>query len=419
LIRFAATAAILTLTPPARAEVVTLSAVEEQALHDRPALAADAARGRAADAGVDLAKSTYNPTLDLRAQSNLSPGRQLIDFMGYKVSGTRPLDDSDAFNAQLRYGVDLTLSANLYDFGRTAAALQAARAQRASADAKQEATREAILKAVRVAYLGWLTASELHAIAERGAADARARLSKVQALVQEGVRPSADLSPAESEAMLAQLEVERARGELSGARLSLEQATGAKLPADAEPDLELLKASAATIDSPEDDAALRALQSQRTAVQASARAKDRADAPVLGGQVLAGVNGQNDTVFPNYGVGVSFKMPLWDGGSASADARVERAKAEELAANIAAHTQEREKQAERARLDAENATRRLQAASALLEVCRTRLTEAQEAYDLGAGGLELVGRARAMLRRAETEVLMARVARAETALRLR
>jgi outer membrane protein TolC len=135
--------------------------------------------------------------------------------------------------------------------------------------------------------------------------------------------------------------------------------------------------------------------------------------------VLAGVNGQNDTVFPSYGVGVSFKMPLWDGGSASADARVERAKAEELAANIAAHTQEREKQAERARLDAENATRRLQAASALLEVCRTRLTEAQEAYDLGAGGLELVGRARAMLRRAETEVLMARVARAETALRLR
>lgn len=409
------------------AEVVALPELEKLALHNRPALVADFARERAARADVDKAQSGYYPRLQLMAQSSLAPGRTLITIKDpanpndpnkdVLVQGSRQLDQPGAFDPQLRNDLGLQFDGSLYDFGRTSAALDAGRARQASAEAEEEATRMQIVRSVRGAYLLWLSQSELHAIAAQAATEATSRRARVEALIDEGVRPKADLSTARTDELLAALELERASGELRAARLGLAQAVGGELSDNAEPDRSLL-----AIDLPvrpaSEDAALRALEAQQRAQSASARMQEKTTAPLLSGNLQAGVHAQGLTLFPSYLVGISFALPLWDGGMSSAAAGSARAHADEIGALMQKHEQEREAEIAHARLDADNAVARLQTADALLQACEQRVTEAEQGYELGASSIEQLTQARALLRRARTEVVLARVSRAEAALRV-
>jgi len=413
---------VTTFSRPGAAEVVALAELEKLALRNRPALAADFARERAAEADLDKARSGYYPRLQLLAQSSLGPGRQLIaikDPAGNDVlvSGSRKLDQPGAFDPQLRHDLGLQLDGSIYDFGRTRAALDAGRARQASAEAEEEATRMAIVRGVRSAYLLWLSNSELHALATQALSEARGRRERVEALIGEGVRPKADLSTARTDELLAGLELERASGELRASRLALSQAVGGDLPDAAEPDHTLL-----TRDLPlqpaTTDAGLRALEAQQRAQSASARMQEKTTAPQLSGSLLAGAHAQGLTLFPTYLVGISFSLPLWDGGGSSAAAASARAHADELGALMQKREQERQGDIARARLDADNAVARLQTADELLAACEQRASEAEQGYELGASSIEQLAQARALLRRARTEVVLAKVSRAEAALRI-
>jgi adhesin transport system outer membrane protein len=405
------------------AEVVALAQLERLALQNRPALAADAARERAAQADIDKAQSGYYPQLTLQAQSALGPRTRLLDIVDKNgdealVQGAHKLDQAGAFDPQLRHELGLQLDGNLYDFGRTRAALDAGRARKASAEAQEQATRAQIVRGVRGAYLMWLSSSELQAIAAQAASEAQSRRARVEALIGEGVRPKADLSAARADEMLAALELERASGELRAARMALAQAVGSELPGDAQPDRTLLQAEL-PVEPARDDAALRALQQQRLAASASARAKEQGSAPLLRANLMAGARALGSTLFPAYVVGLSFSLPLWDGGGAAASAAAERAHAQELAELGRQHVQERSAAVDRAALDASNAVARLQTAQALLDACQQHAAEAEQSYELGSGSIDQLAQARALLRRARTEVVLARVSRAEAALRVR
>jgi outer membrane protein TolC len=405
--------------------VVKLGDLEALALKSRPALDAGAAHTRAAQADIDHAASAYYPTLGLEAQSSIGPGRQLIkvedlDHPGneYLVQGARTLGDgASAFAPRFRNDVGLELKGNLYDFGRTSAALNASRAARASAQAQEEAARRLIVVNVRGAYLAWLGASELFAIAQQASDEAEQRRAHVEALIGEGARPSADLTPARADAMLAKLELERANSDLRAARLGVEQAVGSPLPAQGEPDRALLEAPALSA-APADDPALRALQLQQQAAREAARAEDNADNPLLSGVASAGVHSQDTSLFPSYAVGVNLAWPLWDGGKSEAAAGAARARADELGARMREQTEAKQAERDRAQLDTENAAARIATAQALLQIAAQRVREAEEAYDLGAATLDQVGQARALARRAKTEIVLAQLARADAALRL-
>jgi outer membrane protein TolC len=417
----------LALSPHlARAEVVTLPALEALALKARPTLDAGSARARAAEAEIDKARSSRYPTLGLEVDSSLAPGRKLVTIQAagtsgeenqYVVQAARKISDTGAFKPQLRNELGLQLNGNIYDFGRSNAAIEASRAQHASAQAEEEAARTAIVRGVRGAYLAWLGASELHAIAEQAAKDATGRREHVEALISEGVRPTADLSPARADEMLAQLELERARGDLRTAALDLEQAVGSPLPADAQPDRSLLQSDVAPVAAPEDPA-LRALELQQHAANAAARAEENARNPLLTGNAAAGLRTQGLSVFPLYTIGIGFALPLWDGGVSSANASAARAHAAEIEAHVRERQQARAGEVDRAHVDAENADSRLQTASGLLEIAQQRTHEAEQAYELGVVGLDQLAQARSLLRRAQTEIVLARIARAEAALRL-
>jgi outer membrane protein len=427
---------------PVRAQTrtVTLEALEQQALASRQSLSAQQARMRGAAAEVERRRSAYNPSITLGSDVSFSPGSTLEHVAAVDldpahqvlVQGIREIGDRNAFSAQARYGATLDISMNLYDFGRTALAVEAARAQQAAASADDRAARRQVLDDVRAAYLAWLGATEAATISDEAVADAQARHKRVADLVAEGVKPAADISPVAADEALARLEASRSRADVENARLMLEAAIGGGLPADAEPDRRALQvdlpssSTAGGTSESSADAAVRALERQRDAAQATASMYDRQRAPVIGADAQVGVRAQNAVVggalsgvFPMYRVGVSVSVPLWDGGSASANANLARAQAEELAARSRELSQARQIDRSQAEVATTLAQDRLRIARELLALADTGVRDAEERYAQAGGRIEAIAEANAMRRRANAEIVLAEVAAARARYTLR
>jgi outer membrane protein, multidrug efflux system len=413
-----------------RAQVITLAELERQAVQGRPVLDANDAATRGADADVDRARAAYYPVVSIEGKAGLSPGNVLRKLpcvpdpeddetcdTNYVVSATREDGelDGEAFAPVFRYGLGLEARMNIYDFGRTSSSVSASRAKRAAVEADRDVTRMKIVKLVRASYLAWLAANELLSVTEVASADAKGRSTRVSALISEGMRPKADLTPVRSDELLAELELARARGDVAKRKLQLEHAVGAALPEGALPDRTLLEYDGSTRDA--DDPELRALELERNAADKAADAYDKGDNAVLGGLGSVGMYGQTNSIFPNYNVGVSLSVPLWDGGGDEASASSARAHKAGIDAQIRQHELARTQEQREVAVDTENASRRLATAEALLASTTVQLEEAEARYDLGGGGIEPIAVARAMMRRAHTELLLAKIARAEAALR--
>jgi outer membrane protein len=416
----------------ARADIIPLADLEVHALHARPSLAAGDARVAAAKARIDLARSAYSPTLNLLGDASISPGTQLVRLATtaidssdpnfdskseYLVGASRKLGQSGAFNPFPRYGVTLDLRGNLYDFGRTSAAVDAAHAQRRAAQADAQQSAREIVRDVRTAYVRWATAHALWSIARDAAKAAADRSARTSAAIEEGARPNADRIASQTEAAFSRLELERSSATLETARLDLGFVAVADLPEDAQPDPAVLRAGAspAAVEH-EQDPSLVTLQEQRKAAQASARVHDHAFAPILGAQAQAGVQGQGTYIFPVYRLGINISVPLWDGGADGAARAQAQAHAAELAAQAADYTQARDHQRVRSEALQAQAARRIELAQELVQLTQARLAQLDEGYPLGAATLQELADARAGVQRANTELVLAQAMRAEAAL---
>jgi cobalt-zinc-cadmium efflux system outer membrane protein len=406
----------------AAAEVVRLEDLEDHALRQRAQVAGDRAEVAAARADANVARSAYSPTLALNAFASAEPGGRLIhvnDRSGveYLVPGSRPLGAEGAFFPEVRYGGLLSFQARIYDFGRTRAGVAAAAARVEAAGARGRASRVQIANEVRAAYLDWLGAGLLHAVSQRSLANARARLDLVQARVSTGTRPPSDLATARYEQTSAEIDDFESKKHVENAKITLEHATGAPLPPTAAPDASLLDRAPSRVEvgeAPE----MAALRSQRASALAMARYYEHGTTPVLTGTAEAGVRGQSEHVFPMYRALVSLVIPLLDGGSSAAQAARARGEAASLDAK------EREYRAlvksERARAwnDWVGAAERLRLAESLYALAATRSRDAEERYNVGDGKIESVLETGAGLARAEREVVLAKIYRADAALRL-
>ncbi len=440
----------------ARAEVVTLAALEAKALANRPALQREAARAQAASADVERAASAYYPQFSLRGTADVGPGRQLLQLdtydgdsatttASYLTPGTPAFDKrngSKALNGYPRTALELSASASLYDFGRTAAATEAAR-ESLDAARKARAVIEAELRnAVRESYLSWLLAHQLQQRASDALKEASARRERVSALIAEGVKPKGELTPARADELLTRLELERAQRDVDHARLVLAHQSGVQVATGDEPDVALLHMDSTLPDqSFFETAQRRALVQRLKAAHAVAGAQTKLNRPQLGVGLSAGVRSSTQTIthinprdetgpippysdpgetraFPLYGAGLTLNIPLWDGGLTKASAAAARARAEEARADLAEFELERTFAQSQAELDRDSALTRLKTAEELVEVCAARLKDAEDGYELGASSIDLIAQARSLLRRAQTEALMARVDHAAARLRM-
>ncbi|HEX6241567.1 MAG TPA: TolC family protein [Polyangiales bacterium] len=433
----------------ARAEVVTLAELETLALKHRPALAREAARARAADADLEKAASAYYPQFALKADSNIGPGRQLIRVgeegaTSYLVSGAPSVSDKSttadqALKPYPRTGLELSGTANLYDFGRTKAATEAGREAHSAAMASQALTESQLKRAVRESYLNWLLQSERERLSREAMQEAVLRRQRVDALIAEGAKPKGEATPARAEELLARLELTRAERDLEASHLAVEHAVGTALTKGAEPDVALLDPQTALPDGSEQQARnLRALEQRFKASLALAEAQSRLNRPQLGFGLSAGVRTSTQnvydareflpddadretrrtSVFPLYGAGLTFTAPLWDGGLTKASAAAARARAEEAKADLAEFIQTRELAQREAEIDIESARARLATSEELIAVCSARLADAEAGYEMGVSSIDLIAQARGLLRRAKTEALLARVDHAAARLRM-
>lgn len=436
-IRVAVLGAALSLSGRAVAEVVPLAELEKRAVARHALLAANHARTRAAAADVRQAESAYHPRIGVNVGADVAPGRQLLklpaplvdgmDATGqppYLVQGARELSDGrDAYIPTTRTRVQLAISASLYDFGRTRAAIAASREKHSASEAEKEVTRRDIIAGVRGAYLSWLSAHQVHRLSESTTADAARRSQRTSALIQEGARPRGDLPLVEADRLLSQLEGERAAGELDAARALLEQQVGEQLGASAEPDPGVFAVQLDPAIKDRTDPSLQMLDHQRRSLEATARVQRKSNAPLLSAEAGFGIYAQTRyfddwNVFPNYTAGLALVVPLWDGGSSRAAADAADARADDVRIRLERAELVHGQELERARRDVEHAERRAETAVALVAVCQTRVKDVEAGYEMGAMQFEQVQAARALLRRAETELVMARVARAEAVLRV-
>lgn len=434
----------------AQAEVVSLAQLEESALKNRPALAREDARALAADADLQKAASAYYPQFGLKGTVDVGPGRQLLSVTGgdgrtYLVPGAPSLTNGgggNAFLPALRTGLELSANANLYDFGRTKAAMDAGREGHAAALANRSLTEAELRQAVRQSYLAWLLQHELVRLARDGVQEAKQRRERVAALISEGAKPKGELTPTRAEELLAELELQRAERELAAARIHVEYSVGTSLAGSAEPDASMLNGENSLPDSSEQHVKnMRALEQRMKATRAFADAQAKLNRPQLGLGVSAGIrtstqkvtdlptleeqmngarphSGTDTTVFPLYGAGLTLSIPLWDGGLTKASAEAARARANEAKADLQEFEQAQDLAQREAEIDVESARARLATTEELIAVCSARLKDAEAGYELGASSIDLIAQARGLLRRAKTEALIARVDHAAARLRM-
>jgi outer membrane protein TolC len=409
-------------TRAAAAEVVRLEDLEARAVHRRARVAGDRAEVAAARADADGARSAYSPTLSVNFFASGEPGGHLVhvnDSSGveYLVAGSRPVSAEGAFIPELRYGGLLSLQGRIYDFGRTRTAVAAADSRVSVAEAREQASRIDLISEVRAAYLDWLGAGLLRAVSERALANARARLELVQARISTGTRPTSDLAPARYEQTLAEIDDFEARQRVESAKISVERAAGAPLGPNAAPDPSVLDRQPphADVDETLETVALRR---QRASALAMARYYEHGTAPVLSGVAEAGVRGQLENVFPAYRMSVSLAIPLLDGGAAAAQTARAREEAAQLDAKEREYRTFVKAERTRARNDWVGAAERLRLAESLYALAAARARDAEERYNLGEGKIEAVLETGAGLSRAEREVILAKIYRADAALRL-
>jgi outer membrane protein TolC len=427
----------MSVTSSAAAEVVPLAELEKRALERHVSLLASQARERAAEAGVREAISNYYPHAGLQIDANAQPGRRI-----YQVQATDPegpilvqganaidLDANPTIKKQQRRNLRkpvfrttslLQLSGTLYDFGRTASGVAVSRARLQATRGENEVTRSEVLSLVRSAYLTWLSSVELHRIAAEASVDGTQRSERVSALITEGARPRGDLAPVEADRLLSQIELDRALADMEEARMGLEYAVGGPLPEHAEPDLSLLERQGSTPGS-KPDPRLRLLVFQRAVYEATARMQRKAGLPALTAFLGGGFGVQPDPeglrIFPSYQVGAGLSVPIWDGGGSDASADATEARVDELRLRVEDAEAERNQEHAKAALEAEHALKRKATAEQLIEICKARVNDTETGYSMGAMQFDQVQQARSMLRRAETELVMAKVSRTEALLR--
>jgi outer membrane protein TolC len=404
---------------------VKLEELEQSALHNRASIVAARSRVAAAEARVDLAKVPYYPTVSGTVDVTAAPGGRLIrvnnvdDPEGppYTVGGSRTITERGAFIPNFRYQGVLGVQSRLYDFGRTAASVRAARADRDAFAAGVSSERRSVILEVRTAYLAWLSAYGTRQIMAESAGDSSELRASMEAHVREGSRPGAELASAQYDEARAKLDLERSDGDLDGARIDLEQAAGAKLSKTAEPDLALLDRTLVTTGSPSHPE-VAWVERKRDAASASAESHGNHYAPIVAVGATAGISGQTTTVFPLYQVGLSVTVPLLDGGAESAAAAAAAAQASDLSAQARELQHRAAASTERSRVALERSARRVELAQALVSAAEQSVRHAEDQHELGAGSFDDVVQARIRLSRAKLEVFNARLERARAGLEL-
>ncbi len=351
--------------------VLSLAQCLETADRSHPQIASARASAAAGAAGLGLAESAYRPRLD----GSLSASR---------VSPTAG-PDAD------QYSGGLTLTQNLYDFGRTRGRVAASRADLAGAQEDLADARALIAHGVRRAYFALLRATRSREVAKENLAQSERGLAQARGFFEAGTKTRFDVTTAEvthANARLALISAENAvriavtslanaMGVSEGGEFSVEDTLGAQ-----EPPIPYADALARALSVRSD------LRSRDAAVEAAGRSLAAAEAeayPSLDGRAGYTLSGQDTPLDESWSAGVTLSLPLYTGGytgyqAAAARASLEGALAvrEQLRQSISAEVQQ-------AIFNAAEAAERIPTAELSVRQAQDNLDLANGRYQAGVG----------------------------------
>lgn len=208
---------------------VTIGAAIDAAVKDFPIVTETAARAAAATEAVRESRAAYVPRLDAlwqlnRASRNNVFGLLLPQSIVPAISG--PVLGTDTFESAWGSAAGLLFSAEVFDFGRRSAAVDAARAQASSSEAQ---TGEAKLNAgvaAADAYLTALGAQQTVIAARANVARLETLHGAIKAQVDAELKPGADQSRIDAELAAARNRLLNAEQVLAITRLTIAQAMG-------------------------------------------------------------------------------------------------------------------------------------------------------------------------------------------------
>ena len=411
------------------AQPLTLARAVESALKNYPSIRVSQEQIGAAAAGIQLARTAYLPRVDALAQANRATRNNVFGMLlpqSAIPSMSGPVLGTDNTGTAWGSAVGVLVTWEPFDFGLRRANVAAAAAARAETEAALKRTEFEVAVAAADAYLTMAAAQETARAAQAGVERAQTVARTTGALVNAQLRPGADASRAEAELAGARTQLIQAQQAGDVARATLAQFTGfdpaqitlsspglVRLPP--EETVQPLNVASNPI-AAEQNAVVEQAQAQLRALERSyfprfylqGSGYARGTGAETNGAILGGLNGLAPN-FQNYALGFTVTFPIFDLASLrareaaqAATMRSQRARAEQIAADLRAQWN---------RAAANLAGARRIAANTPVQVAAARAASQQAAarYQSGLGNIDEVAEAQRLLTQAEIDDALARL----------
>jgi outer membrane protein len=400
----------------------------ELALKNYPAIRASQAQRQAAEAGVDLARTTYLPRVDMLWQQNRATRNNVFGLLlpqGGIPSISGPAIDSSSSTAWGSAG-SLLFSWEPFDFGLRKSNVELARAIGRQASANEAVTRLDVSAAAADAFLTLLAADQTLEAAQAGVERAETLARAVRALVANQLRPGVDASRAEAELAAARNQLIQAEQNVELARANLADAigeAGADITIEPGPLLELPPTTPPLSVS----FALHPLAIAQTAAVDTSRARENLlshsyfprfnwQTAIFGrgtGARLDGTFDNSQGLYPNtfnWATGLSMSFPVFDIFGLRARRRAEASNTAVEEARYDQVINTLKTQDARARTLVESARRIAENMQIQVKAAQETLTRAKARYDFGLANITEMADAQRLLAQAEIDDSVAKIA---------
>jgi outer membrane protein len=408
---------------------ITLSDAVQQAMNQYPAIRASQEDVAAAAAGINLARTSYLPRLDLLGQANRATHNNVFGLLLPQqtipsISG--PVLGTNSLSSVWGSAVGSLVNWEPFDFGLRRANVAVAEATRNRTQALVGVTRLQVAATAADAFLTILAAQQTIVAARAGVERARVLNHVVETLVTNELRPGADASRTRAELALAQTQLIQAEEAADVGRAALGQFLGVapeKIIVEPGPLLKLPAAEDVANSTLAGHPQALAQEAAVAEVKSRERALDRAYYPrfYLQGSIYArgtGVNPDGTTGgalsglgpnIQNWGAGMTVYFPVFDIASIRARKQIEAAHERAETARSSQVIAELTGQAAKARATLNGARRIAQNTPIQLEAARATEQQATARYRAGLANITDVAEAQRILSQAEIDDALAQL----------
>lgn len=361
------------------------------ALSYHPTLIAAKESVNALEAKVPQSESSYYPKLSAETSSSRTK--------------SPPVKDS--------YKVGTSLSQKIYDFGKTKANVDQAKANVNVSEEDLTKAKNDIVLNVKQSYYTLLQDQRLAKVNEAALSRAELNLKYARGFYEVGTKPKSDMIKAEVEVANARVNVIKSNNSLKISQVSLKNALGVDIdfPVKIEDTLifekvifDIHELMTRALDS---RAELRQIKAKLQSNQASLRLAKTGYLPDFTGSASLGYSGNEFPIDNVWSIGLTFTWTIFEGWLTPWKIKEAQANIRSLEASREALKQNVTLEVEQAYLSIQEASERIEATAKSVELAKENLRLAQGRYEAGVGTILELTDAQLSLTNAETTHIQA------------